>query len=63
MSGVSTVMLMRFRLTRLMMWMALAATLMYFFDPDRGEKRRRELRARIDAYRGRSGKTELETSP
>jgi len=56
-------MLMRFRLTRLMMWMALAATLMYFFDPDRGEKRRRELRARIDAYRGRSGKTDLDTSP
>ncbi len=56
-------MLMRFRLTRLMMWMALAAALMYFFDPDRGSKRRRELRARIDAYRGASAKTELETSP
>jgi hypothetical protein len=56
-------MFMRFRVTRLLMWMALAAGLMYFFDPDRGEKRRRELRARIDAYRGQSGKTELETSP
>jgi hypothetical protein len=44
-------MFMRFRLTRLMMWMALAAVAMYFLDPDRGEERRREIRATIDGYR------------
>lgn len=54
---------MRFRLTRLMMWMALAATLMYFFDPEGGARRRRELRAKIDAYRGHAPETRLETSP
>ena len=42
---------MRFRLGRLMVWMAMAATAMYFFDPDRGEQRRRELREKIMSYR------------
>ena len=42
---------MRFRMTRWMMWMALAAAAMYFFDPDRGEQRRRDLRTKIDGYR------------
>jgi len=44
-------MFMRFRLGRLMVWMAMAATAMYFFDPDRGEERRRELREKIMSYR------------
>jgi hypothetical protein len=44
-------MFMRFRLTRLMMWMAMAATAMYFLDPERGEQRRRELRDKMRGYR------------
>jgi hypothetical protein len=52
-------MFMRFRLTRLMMWMALAATAMYFLDPDRGEKRRQELRAKIDGYRRAAERADL----
>ena len=39
--------------------MGLAATAMYFFDPERGEKRRRELRARIDSYRKTAEHTDL----
>jgi len=54
---------MRFRLTRWMMWMALAAAAMYFFDPDRGVQRRQELRAKIDSYRRAAERTKLETSP
>ena len=51
---------MRFRLGRLMMWMALAAAAMYFFDPDRGEHRRRELRARFDSYRQAGERTKIQ---
>ena len=43
-------MFMRFRLTRLLMWMAMAATAMYFLDPERGEQRRRELGDKIRGY-------------
>jgi gas vesicle protein len=31
--------------------MAMAATAMYFLDPERGEQRRRELREKIQGYR------------
>jgi gas vesicle protein len=50
-------MFMRFRLTRLMMWMAMAAAAMYFLDPDRGEKRRQELRQKIQGYRKSAERT------
>jgi hypothetical protein len=56
-------MLMRSRLGRLMMWMALAAGAMYFLDPDRGEQRRRELRMRIEKMRNAADeKGTLETT-
>ena len=55
-------MFMRSRLGRLIMWMALAAGAMYFLDPDRGEQRRRELRARIAKMRSSAEEnTRLET--
>ena len=54
------VMIIRSRLGRLMMWMALAAGAMYFLDPDRGEERRRELRARIDKMRSAAAQPELD---
>lgn len=51
---------MRSRLTRLMMWMGLAAAATYFFDPDRGEQRRKEMRKRIDKMRKAGEKAKLE---
>ena len=51
---------MKFRLTRLMMWMSLAAAATYFLDPDRGEQRRKEMRKRIDRVRKAGEKTKLE---
>jgi hypothetical protein len=53
-------MLMRFRLTRLMMWMGLAAAATYFLDPDRGEQRRKDLRKRVDKMRKAGAKAKLQ---
>jgi hypothetical protein len=44
-------MFIRSRLGRLIMWMALAAAAMYFFDPVSGEQRRRALRQRFEKVR------------
>lgn len=49
---------MRFRFNRWLMWMALAAAAMYFLDPDRGEKRRQQVRERFEGYRKVMNKTE-----
>jgi hypothetical protein len=53
-------MFIRSRLTRLMMWMGLAAAATYFLDPDRGEQRRKELRKRINRMRKAGEKAKLE---
>jgi len=53
-------MFMRFRLTRLMMWMGLAAAATYFLDPDRGEQRRKDLRKRIGKMRKAGEKAKLQ---
>ena len=53
-------MFLRFRLTRLMVWMGLAAAAMYFLDPDRGEPRRKDLRKRIDRVRKAGEKARLQ---
>jgi hypothetical protein len=53
-------MFMRSRLTRLVMWMSLAAAATYFLDPDRGEQRRKDLRKRIDRMRKAGQKARLE---
>jgi hypothetical protein len=50
-------MFMRSRLGRLIMWMGLAAALTYFFDPDRGEIRRRQLRMRLERMRSAGEET------
>jgi hypothetical protein len=39
------------------MWMGIAAAATYFFDPDRGEMRRRQLRMRIDRMRNAGEET------
>jgi hypothetical protein len=54
-------MLIRFRFTRLLMWMGLAAAATYFLDPDRGEQRRRELRQGFERVRKAGEKARLET--
>ncbi len=51
---------MRSRLTRLMMWMGLAAAATYFLDPDKGETRRKQMRKRIDKMRKAGEKAKLE---
>ena len=53
-------MLLRFRLTRLLVWMGLAASAMYLLDPDRGEQRRKDLRKRIDRMRRAGEKAKLQ---
>jgi len=53
---------MRSRLGRLIMWMGLAAAATYFLDPELGERRRRNLRMRIQKMRDTAEQTRLETT-
>ena len=53
-------MFMRFRLTRLLVWMGLAAAATYYLDPDRGEHRRSDLRKRINKVRRAGVKARLQ---
>jgi hypothetical protein len=39
------------KLTRLMMWMGIAAAATYLLDPDHGERRRKDLRKQVDKVR------------
>ena len=50
-TGRSPYEMFRFRFTRLVMWMGLAAVATYLFDPERGDKRRKELRKQVDQMR------------
>jgi hypothetical protein len=43
-----------------MMWMGLAAAATYFFDPDRGEQRRKEMRKRFGRMRKAGEKAKLQ---
>jgi hypothetical protein len=51
---------MRFRLTRLLMWMGAAAALTYYLDPVLGERRRKELRKRVERMRKAGRKARLQ---
>lgn len=53
-------MLFRFRFTRLLMWMGLAALAAYFLDPDRGEARRKHMSKRLDRFRKAGEKAKME---
>jgi hypothetical protein len=55
-------MFIRSRLGRLIMWMGLAAAVTYFLDPELGERRRRNLRMRIQQMRDSPEQTRLETT-
>ena len=51
---------MKFRFTRLMMWMGLAAAAAYLLDPDQGERRRKDLRKQLDKMRKMGRKARLQ---
>jgi hypothetical protein len=53
-------MLLRFRFTRLLMWMGLAAAAAYFLDPDSGEARRKEMGKRLERVRKAGEKARVE---
>jgi gas vesicle protein len=55
-------MFLRSRLGRLIMWMGLAAAATYFLDPELGERRRTQLRKRIQQMRTTAERTRLETT-
>ena len=44
----------RFRFTRLVVWMGLAAVATYLLDPERGDQRRKGLRKQINQMRHKS---------
>ena len=48
------------KFTRLMMWMGIAAAAMYLLDPDQGERRRQDLRKRVDGMRKMGRKARLQ---
>jgi hypothetical protein len=52
--------MMKSRLTRLFMWMGATAAMTYYFDPERGEKRRKDLRKRFDKMRKMGRKARLQ---
>jgi hypothetical protein len=51
----------RFRLTRLLMWMGAAAAMTYYFDPEMGEKRRKDLRKQMAKVRKMGKQARLQT--
>lgn len=51
---------MKFKLSRLLMWMGLAAAATYLLDPDRGQQRRKDLRKKIVQMRKAGKKAKLE---
>jgi hypothetical protein len=52
----------RFRFTRLLMWMGLAVVATYLLDPERGDQRRKGLRKQINQMRQKSKKVGKEIS-
>ncbi|HSS95081.1 MAG TPA: hypothetical protein VLR46_13990 [Candidatus Dormibacteraeota bacterium] len=52
--------MMKFRFTRLIMWMGAAAAMTYYLDPERGERRRKDLRKQLDNLRKRGHKARLQ---
>jgi hypothetical protein len=52
--------MLKHRFRRLMVWMGLAAAATYMFDPDRGERRRKDLRRRVDKVRKMGRKARLQ---
>ena len=55
-------MFIRSRLGRLIVWMGVAVAATYFFDPELGERRRMQLRRRIQQMRTAAERKRLETT-
>jgi hypothetical protein len=51
---------MKFRFTRFLMWMGLAAAVTYMFDPENGERRRKDLRQQLKKMRKAGEKARLQ---
>ena len=51
---------MKFRFSRLLMWMGLAAAAAYFLDPDRGGARRKDMGKRLERFRKAGEKAKME---
>ena len=51
----------KFRITRLFMWMGLAALATYLMDPERGEQRRKDLRKQVVQIQKRGKKLSKKT--
>jgi uncharacterized membrane protein len=50
-TGRSVYEMLKFRFTRLLMWMGLAAAATYLLDPERGDQRRKGLRKQMNQMR------------
>ena len=62
MTGRSVYEMLKFRFTRLLMWMGLAAAATYLLDPERGYQRRKGLRKQMNQMRQKSRKVGKEIS-
>ena len=62
MTGRSVYEMLKFRFTRLLMWMGLAAAATYLLDPERGDQRRKGLRKQMNQMRQKSRKVGKEIS-
>ncbi|HLZ94671.1 MAG TPA: hypothetical protein VKT20_05035 [Candidatus Dormibacteraeota bacterium] len=51
---------MKFRFTRLLMWMGVAAAMTYLLDPEQGERRRKDLRKQVDKMRKMGRKARMQ---
>lgn len=50
-TGRSVYEVFKYRFTRLLMWIGLAAVATYLLDPERGDKRRKDLRKQVSQLR------------
>jgi hypothetical protein len=55
-----TELMFKFRFTRLLMWMGLAAVATYLLDPDRGEQRRKNVRKQMGKVQKAGKKAKVE---
>jgi hypothetical protein len=52
--------MMKSRFARLLIWIGATAAMTYYFDPERGDKRRKELRQRLEHMRKAGRKARLQ---
>jgi hypothetical protein len=52
--------MMKSRFARLLIWIGATAAMTYYFDPERGDKRRKDLRHRLEKMRKVGRKARLQ---